>query len=77
MTRQKPRRQRSFQLTPTGWLRLEQARREQMVLYTPGEQYTLETLSAKTGLDRRTVAKVLDRKLGVDKRTLEQFIQSF
>jgi hypothetical protein len=77
MTRPRPRRQRGFKLTPAGWLRLEQTRRERVVLYNPLKQYNLETLSAETGLDRRTVAKVLDRKTGVDKRTLEQFFRAF
>lgn len=72
-----PRRQRGILLSPQGWKRLQDARREAEIQENSGERYTLEKLSERTGLDFSTVAKVLEREVGVDKRTLERFFSAF
>lgn len=77
MTSQKLKRQRGFVLTPTGWQRLEEARRDLAIQDVSEDRYTLGALSEQTGLDPRTIARILDRQAGVDRRTLEQFFRTF
>ena len=77
MEPQKLRRKRGVTLTSEGWKKLQDARREAEVQSNSGNIYTLEQLSEQTRLDLSTVAKVLDREAGVDKRTLERFFSAF
>ncbi len=76
-SRQKPRRQRGVVLTPTGWQKLEEAIRKSKIQQSSIDRYTLQVFSDRTGLDRRTVARVLDRIEVVDLTTLLQFFRAF
>ena len=70
-------RHRGLVLTPQGSKKLQKTKRELEIQENAGTEYTFEALSEKTGLDPRTVVKVLNRREGVDKRTLERFFRSF
>ncbi len=70
-------RKRSVMLTPQGWEKLQQAKQQSENQQNTGDTYTLEELSELTGLDSDTVAKVLEREKGVDRRTLERFFKAF
>jgi WD40 repeat protein len=67
-------RKRGLVLTPQGWQKLQEAK---VLQRQSGERYTFEELSEQTELDRRTVVRILGRKAGVDKRTLEIFFSAF
>ncbi|XGV97783.1 MAG: hypothetical protein ACAF41_02360 [Leptolyngbya sp. BL-A-14] len=70
----KKRRKRGLVLSHRGWQKLLQAR----VVYNAfGDRHTLEELSEKTLLDPRTVCRLLDRGVGIDKRTLQTFFDAF
>lgn len=77
MNSAKPRRKRGVILTSIGWEKLQRCIRESEIQENFGLRYTLEELSDRTRLDPDTVAKVNNRQLGVDKRTLELFFQAF
>jgi WD40 repeat protein len=77
MSSHQPRRKRGVILTPPGWEKLQQAQRESEIREHVGCRYTLEDLSARTGLDPDTIAKVNRRKTTVDKRTLEIIFTAF
>ncbi len=77
MDLQNSRRNRGLMLTIEGWQKLQDARREVEIQENFGDRYTLEKLSEKTGLAPRTVAKILNREVGVDKRTLAQVFKAF
>ena len=67
-------RKRGVILTATGWDKLQKAN----VLFSrSGERYSLEALSDRAQLDRRTVAKIVSRRQGVDRTTLRLFFESF
>ena len=66
----KPKRKRGVILTPTGLTKLQQAKRALELQSNDGDRYTLEDLSALTGLAPSTVMKVLRREEGADKQTL-------
>ncbi len=75
-TRIAPRRsrKRGVVLTHQGWQKLLQAG----VVYNPaGDRYSLEELSEKTLLDPRTIFRIMNRELGVDRRTLNTFFTAF
>lgn len=76
MNSAKPRRKRGVILTSIGWEKLQRSIREWEIQENFG-RYTLEELSDRTRLDPDTIAKVTNRKAGVDKRTLELFFQAF
>lgn len=69
----KPRR-RGVILTEAGWQKLVQA---EVVYNHYGERYTFEQLSDRAMLDPRTVCRIIDREIGVDKRTLTTFFRAF
>jgi len=73
----KPRRQRGVILTPQGLKKLQLKIQDSENQQNLGYRYTLEVLSEKTELDPRTIAKVLRRVTGVDKRTLDCFFRDF
>ncbi len=77
MAREKTKRQRGVVLTNSGWYKLEAAIRQSAMPESAFDRYTFKVLSDRTGLSSRTITKVLDRKLGVDKRSLEQFFAAF
>lgn len=64
------RRKRGVILTPSGWHKLQQTRRESELQHNDGDRYTLEELSALSGMAPDTIAKVLAGLEGVDKQTL-------
>ena len=67
-------RNRGVILTAIGWSKLQGAE----VLYSElGERYSLEKLGECVNLDRRTVSKIIGRKQGVDRRTLQLFFEAF
>lgn len=68
------RRKRGLVLSPQGWQKLQEAK---VLQRQSGERYTFEELSEQTELDRRTIARILSREAGVDKRTLEIFFGAF
>lgn len=77
MNLQKTRRKRGIVLTFEGWRRLQDAKLRSENQENFGNRYTIEELTERTGLDPGTVAKVLEREEGVDKRTLEYFFKAF
>ncbi|MBD1997669.1 hypothetical protein H6G00_13700 [Leptolyngbya sp. FACHB-541] len=71
-----PRPKRGVVLSTQGWQKLQDAL-HQMNEENSKKSQTLEQLSELTGLDPGTVAKVLSREVGVDRRTLDRFFQAF
>ncbi len=70
-------RKRGVILTPEGYRRLQEARRQIERQENLGGRYSLENLSERTGLAPRTVTRVLACAEGVDKQTLEQLFWGF
>ncbi len=69
----KPRR-RGVILTDAGWQKLLDAK----LVYNPyGERVRFESLSSQVTLDPRTICRIIDREIGVDKRTLNTFFTAF
>jgi hypothetical protein len=67
-------RRRGVVLTEQGWQKLLQAE----VIYNHyGERYSFEELSGRALLDPRTVSRIIDREVGVDKRSLNIFFDAF
>jgi WD40 repeat protein/transcriptional regulator with XRE-family HTH domain len=64
-------------LTPQGWQKLQETVDQYEYQEKYGEKLTIEEMSDRTGLDRGTVSKVLNREEGVDRRTLERFLKAF
>ena len=64
-------------LTSEGWHKLNNAQQIQESKENSVKPYTIETLSEITRLDPTTISKVLHRKVGVDKRTLDRFFRGF
>ncbi|MBW4696848.1 MAG: PD40 domain-containing protein [Aphanocapsa lilacina HA4352-LM1] len=64
-------------LTPQGYSRLQEARRRLEFRGNFGNRYTLDAMSERTGLAPRTLSKVMSRKEGVDRQTLEQCFHTF
>ena len=73
----KKRRKRGVVLTDTGRQRLQQAIRQAEADDLETQRYTLEELSDRIGLDPKTIAKVLEGQLGLDKGSLERCFQAF
>jgi hypothetical protein len=72
MTSQTTKRRRGVILTATGLQKLQDAK---VTVDQFGYRQTFEVLSDRTLLDPRTIAKIVERKERVDKRTLEQFFE--
>ncbi|BAY49979.1 WD-repeat protein (plasmid) [Scytonema sp. HK-05] len=67
-------RRRGVVLTEQGWQKLLQAE----VIYNHyGERYSFEELSGRALLDPRTVCRIIDREVGVDRRSLNIFFNAF
>ncbi len=64
-------------LTTEGWQKLQKAQQEREKKENSVKPYTLEVLSEITQLDPATISKVINREVGVDKRTLERFFRAF
>jgi WD40 repeat protein len=70
-------RKRGVVLTPHGQIKLQQARREKEIAENFADRFTLEAISDRTGLSIKTITKVLEAKVPVDKPTLETFFHGF
>ncbi|MCX7593550.1 MAG: NB-ARC domain-containing protein, partial [Fischerella sp.] len=71
------RRKRGVALTTRGLQKLQEAKRRSEVEKNFGNSYTLEEMSALSGLYPSTISKVLNREGGVDKKTLEKLFSIF
>ena len=71
------RRRRGVVLTSIGLERLRAAIQDSEAQDNQETRYTLQDLSDRTQLDAKTVAKVLDGEVGLDKRTLSLFFAAF
>ncbi|WP_299491532.1 WD40 repeat domain-containing protein [Acaryochloris sp. IP29b_bin.137] len=71
------RRRRGVVLTSIGLERLRAAIQDSEAQDNQDERYTLQDLSDRTQLDAKTIAKVLDGAVGLDKRTLTQCFETF
>ncbi len=71
------RRKRGVILTPEGLQKLNAAKCEAESYENSGNNYTLEALSSRTGLDPNTLMKVFDCQMRVDKRTLKICFEAF
>ena len=70
-------RKRGVALTSQGIQRLEEVRYEFECEQNAAKRLTVEQISQHTGLDPLTVRRVMGRKTGVDKRTLETLFLAF
>ncbi|MDP8964046.1 MAG: AAA-like domain-containing protein, partial [Cyanobacteriota bacterium] len=77
MRSQPPRRKRGVVLTLRGWQRLQKTQRQSEIQENAGNSYTLEELSALSGLSPNTIAKVQRREVAVDRQTLECYFSAF
>ena len=67
-------RNRGVVLTAKGWHKLK----DKEVLHSEyGDRLSLEKLGERANLDRRTVSKIIGRKQGVDRRTIQLFFEAF
>ncbi|MBW4607924.1 MAG: hypothetical protein KME22_12040 [Hassallia sp. WJT32-NPBG1] len=77
MSLQNWRRKRGVALTPKGLEKLQEAKRKSEAEENFGNRYTLEEISARSGLYTGTISKVMNREGGVDKRTIEELYKAF
>jgi WD40 repeat protein/transcriptional regulator with XRE-family HTH domain len=77
MTLQTWKRKRGVALTTKGLQKLHEAKRKLEAKENFGNRYTLEEMSARSGLYPSTVSKVLNRERGVDRQTLEKLFEAF
>jgi WD40 repeat protein len=77
MNQNNPRRYRGVILTREGWQKFQKTKLEWEFREKSGSKYTLQEISERTGLATNTVAKILGRQEGVDKRTLVYFFMAF
>jgi WD40 repeat protein len=77
MTLQTWKRKRGVALTTKGLQKLHEAKRKLEAKENYGNRYTLEEMSALSGLYPSTISKVLNRERGVDRQTLEKLFESF
>jgi WD40 repeat protein/transcriptional regulator with XRE-family HTH domain len=73
----KLRRVRGIILTLQGRQRLQESIDKYEYQEKFSAKLTIEDISAHTGLDRRTVSKVLNQGQSIDRRTLERFFKAF
>ncbi|HAX76695.1 MAG TPA: family 3 adenylate cyclase [Cyanobacteria bacterium UBA11372] len=74
---QPPKRKRGVILTPQGWQRLQAAKRQSEIEENSRKPYTLEELSDRTSLSTNTLTKIHNRKLAVDRQSLEYYFAAF
>ncbi|MEH1835758.1 MAG: NB-ARC domain-containing protein [Nostoc sp.] len=77
MTLQNWRRKRGVALTTKGLQKIKEAKHQSEAKENFGNRYTLEEMSARSGLYSGTISKVLNREGGVDKQTIEQLFSAF
>jgi transcriptional regulator with XRE-family HTH domain len=64
-------------LSPHGWQRFQAAKQQAESEETWGKRFTQEDLNERTGLSPNTLARILNRELGVDRQSLEILFQAF
>ncbi|WP_138501766.1 NB-ARC domain-containing protein [Nostoc sp. PA-18-2419] len=77
MTLQNWRRKRGVALTIKGLQKIKEAKYHSEAKENFGNRYTLEEMSARSGLYSATISKVLNREGGVDKQTIEKLFSAF
>lgn len=77
MTLQNWRRKRGVALTNRGLQKIKEAKHQSEAKENFGNRYTLEEISARSGLYSATISKVLNREGGVDKQTIEKLFSAF
>ncbi|MEB3181198.1 MAG: AAA-like domain-containing protein [Nostocaceae cyanobacterium] len=70
-------RKRGVILTLSGWQRLQAAKRQFEIEKNFGNLYTLEELSEWTHLSPNTLTKIHNRKVAVDRQSLESYFSAF
>lgn len=73
----KRKRDRGVILTCQGWHKLQQGKQAVEVEHNLGLRFTFDQLSDRTGLSQQTISRILKRKEGVDKQSLEYFLRAF
>ena len=68
---------RGIILSASGWQRLQAAKRRFEVQSNAGQPYTLEDMTEHIGLSHNTLTKVHQRKVAVDRQTLESYFSAF
>ena len=71
----KKNRRRGVVLSLAGQQKLEATRRHLEKTANMGDRFTLDELSERTQLAISTITRVLEARIGVDKLTLDQFLQ--
>lgn len=74
---QSPKRKRGVILTPQGWQRLQAAKRQSEIEENSRNPYTLEQLRARTSLSTNTLTRIHNRKVAVDRQSLEYYFAAF
>ncbi|MEH2301277.1 MAG: NB-ARC domain-containing protein [Nostoc sp.] len=77
MTLQNWRRKRGVALTTKGLQKIKEAKHQSEAKENFGNRYTLEEMSARSGLYSATISKVMNREGGVDKQTIEKLFSAF
>ncbi|MEH2119623.1 NB-ARC domain-containing protein [Nostoc sp.] len=77
MTLQNWRRKRGVALTTKGLQKIKEAKHQSETKENFGNRYTLEEMSARSGLYSATISKVLNQEGGVDKQTIEKLFSAF
>ncbi|MEH1888787.1 MAG: NB-ARC domain-containing protein [Nostoc sp.] len=77
MTLQNWRRKRGVALTTKGLQKIKEAKHQSEAKENFGNRYTLEEMSARSGLYSATISKVLNQEGGVDKQTIEKLFSAF
>ncbi len=77
MTLQNWRRKRGVALTTKGLQKIKEAKHQSEAKENFGNRYTLEEMSARSGLYSGTISKVMNREGGVDKQTIEKLFSAF
>ncbi|MBD2120436.1 NB-ARC domain-containing protein [Trichocoleus sp. FACHB-262] len=70
-------RARGVTLSPHGWQRFQAVKQQAESEETWGKRLTQEDLNERTGLSLNTLARILNRELGVDRQSLEILFQAF
>lgn len=70
-------RKRGVLLTTKGLQKFQEAKRKLEADDNFGNRYTLEEMSARSGLYSSTISKVMNREGGVDKQTIERLFLAF
>ncbi|WP_375467656.1 NB-ARC domain-containing protein [uncultured Nostoc sp.] len=77
MTLHNWRRKRGVALTTKGLQKIKEAKHQSEAKENFGNRYTLEEMSARSGLYSATISKVLNQEGGVDKQTIEKLFLAF